>query len=91
MILSKKKNAPEGLISVINVDAHVKCLVLNLGEKVKGNELFDFDKYNDMLNRCRDYVEEKDIERIKEYLIYNCPPVAKLIKENKPGEQFSLF
>lgn len=90
MTVSRKKEMCD-VFQSIQVHAHSKCLVLNIEHNIDTNELFEFKDYKKFLNKCKIYVNDKNIKIIKEYLNDNCPEVKWLMDIDNGQNQLSLF
>ena len=78
-------------IGNINIDMHIKKIILNKGQE---NILYDHCDYLQLLKDLKGLISDKDIDRVKEWMGWNCNLIDELIKkENKTknNEQLKLF
>ena len=84
---------------VMSIDLHTKYIIVNLGS---GNDLYEFEKYNQVLMIVVEKTNKKNRDLVLEWLIANEPTIGQLennynkkYKQNKnkknDDSQLSLF
>lgn len=91
MIFYKKKDKILNGCSALNITLYSKVIVFNLSFDVVNNCVYKIEDWKKVLDRASDFVDDKQLQRIKDFFKDNNEYIAQAMKQDNNNGQISLF